>query len=221
MKLKSLLFAGLAGAALTAAHGASIGIGLRIGVPAPVVVREAPPPRVVERVVASPGPGFVWVPGHYVLAENQWVWVRGAWVMPPQPNAFWVDGRMDGPTRQWIEGHWEVPPPPPPPPAPPPPPVVMAPPPPPPGPAPVIVEGPPAPAEVYVEVAPPPPRREVMLARPSPRHVWIAGYWAWHHGRHEWVAGRWELPPAGRREWVAARWENRGGRQVFIEGYWR
>lgn len=70
--------------------------------------------------------------------------------------------------------------------------------------------------------APPPPRHEVIVERerPSRNHVWVAGYWANHHGRHEWVAGHWELPPHGRTVWIAPRWEKRDRGYVFIDGYW-
>gem|GEM_PF-5576521 len=44
------------------------------------MVHRAPPQPVVETIVVSPGPNYVWVKGHYTWIENNWVWVRGGWV---------------------------------------------------------------------------------------------------------------------------------------------
>jgi len=213
----ALLFtAGLAHA------GPHVGIGISIGVPAPIIVREAPPRRVVEHVYTSPGPGYIWVPGHYTWAENRWVWIGGAWALPPQPNAYWVDGRWTPDTRQWIEAHWEVPAPPPPPPAPiqpAPAPAVSS-----PSSVPVPSTPPPVvsgPTEVIVEEAPPPPQQEIIVESPGPGYVWIGGYWGWVNGRREWVRGYWARPPHRHAVWVAPRWEPRSHGYVYIRGYWR
>ena len=171
----------------------NIDLGLRLGPPPPIVVREAPPQPIVEVQTRSPGAGYMWVPGRHTWRDGRWVWVSGGWVMPPQPGAVYVEGRWDGGSRNWVEGHWEV---------------TGA-----PGPGPFG-------AELIVE-APPPPRHEHRSHAPGPDYVWIDGYWGWHGHRHEWVEGRWERPPHGRREWVAPRWEHRGNGYVFIEGSWR
>src|SRR5581483_1220079 len=192
--------AALCGTALAASASTRVGIGLNIGIPAPVRVYEAPPPRVVERVAVAPAPGYVWVPGHYTLIENRWVWLAGAWVMPPRPDAYWVEGRWMPENRQWIEGHWEIPAPPPPQAMPPPPPNYQNPPPAPnsgvatPTAAPNMANAPaPAPgsADVIVADAPPPPQQEVIVERPGPDFVWISGYWGWENGRREWYRGHW------------------------------
>jgi hypothetical protein len=201
--------------ALTAQAEPRVGIdlGLRIGIPAPIVVREAPPRPVVERVVVSPGPGYVLVAGHHTWRDNRWVWVSGTWVQPPQPNATYVEGRWDERNRNWVESHWEV----------------------------SSREserehyddsrrgdreqgdrsrrmesGP-----GYFTDAPPPPRHENMSARPSRRHVWIEGYWIGRDHRQEWVSGHWELPPRDHARWDAPRWEHRGSSYVFVAGTWR
>jgi hypothetical protein len=203
-----LSLAALCGTALVANADSHLGISLHIGIPAPVVVREAPPPRrvIVERHAPAPAQGYVWVEGHYVW-EGRWTWVEGAWVQPPQPGAYWVDGRWDGPSQQWVEGHWEVqqasmPPPPPPPPGPP---------------------GAVASAEFYVNDAPPPPRREVIVERDRPGrdYVWVAGYWGVRGGRRDWIPGHWERPPHPHMTWVEPRWEHRDRGYVFVEGRWK
>lgn len=182
-----------------------IDVSLAIGVPAPVVVRQAPPAPLVERVVVAPGQGYVWVAGHHAW-RGRWVWVPGVWIQPPQPRAIWVAGRWEAGTGAWIEGHWEIPA------------VAVAT---PAGPAPVVVaQVSPAP-EVIVYSPPPPPRRERRGHAPGRGYVWVSGYWVFRGGQHVWVTGRWDRPPTGYHRWVDARWERRGGNYVFVEGCWR
>ena len=177
--------------ALNARAETHVSLNLSLGIPAPIVVHEAPPRTViVETQYSAPGPGYVWVAGHNSWINGRWVWIPGTWARPPQPTAVYVEGRWDEHTRYWIEPHWEM----------------------------ITV---PSPAPVVIVQAPPPPRHEHRGYRPSPDYIWVDGYWAWHGHNHEWVAGRWEMPPHGRHYWVAPRWEQHGGSYVFIEGSWR
>jgi hypothetical protein len=198
MKLKpfSLLPLLLAGI-LPATASTHVSVGVRIGVPPPVIVRQAPPHRVSEAMVVAPGPGFVWVAGHYSWNAGQWVWVPGAWVTPPQPGAVWVEGRWDQPTQAWTEGHWEVT-------------------------QPAVVAAPPPPSgTIVITSAPPPIRIEHRGHRPGHGYVWVTGYWGHdHHGHYVWVPGHWILPPRGHHRWIEPRWEHRGGSYLFIEGHW-
>jgi len=57
---------------------------------AEVFVRIAPPRPVVERVVARPGAGYVWVGGYYRWTGRDYIWTTGRWVYPPRPSAVWV-----------------------------------------------------------------------------------------------------------------------------------
>lgn len=219
MKTSLLCLAGLFGAvATTATAGTHVGIGLSFGVPAPVIVRHAPPHRVVERVVVAPGqapgPGYVWLPAHYSWAGDHWAWMAGAWVLPPRPDARWVDGNWNAQTQQWIEGHWELP-------ATPAATVVV-----PTTPAPTVVVPPPgtpavAMTEIVVADPPPPPLEvDVRTVAPGPDYIWITGYWGWENGRREWFRGHWERPPHGYRVWVQPRWEHRPHGYVFVRGHW-
>ena len=55
-----------------------------------VFVRVVPPRPVVERVVSTPGPRYVWVGGYYRWTGHVYAWVPGRWVYPPRPAAVWV-----------------------------------------------------------------------------------------------------------------------------------
>ena len=94
-------------------------------------------------------------------------------------------------------------------------PVVYAPPPPPPGPT-VYAE----PGEVVVDAEPPAPLYETVGYAPGPGFLWIGGYWHWN-GRWVWNRGHYERPPHPGAAWIRARYEVRGGRRVYVHGYWR
>ena len=73
-----------------------------------VVVDRPPPMPVVETMDIAPGPGFVWIPGAWVW-RTQWVWDRGHWAHPPQPDAVWVAPRYEdrGTAQVFIQGGWK------------------------------------------------------------------------------------------------------------------
>jgi WXXGXW repeat (2 copies) len=75
---------------------------------ADIVVRVAPPRARVETRVPAPGPGYVWTPGYNRWDGRAYVWVPGAWVMPPHPHAHWVAHRWEHRHGGWVfvEGHW-------------------------------------------------------------------------------------------------------------------
>jgi len=83
-----------------------IGVGVEVRVPMP------PPPLRHEVVVARPGPGWVWVPGHYDWHGHRrgYVWVPGRWLRPPQAGAVWVAPHHEHRADVWIyiSGHWRL-----------------------------------------------------------------------------------------------------------------
>lgn len=201
MKPRLLLVALLLGTPAALFASTHVSVGVTIGRPAPIVITRPPPHRVPEARSLAPSPSYVWVEGHYSWQNQQWVWIPGAWVQPPQPAAVWVTPSWDASTQTWTAGFWQVVQPTTPPPA-------------------VVVAAPRSPV-VVITTPPPPPRREHRPHRPGRGHVWISGYWAHQHGHHVWVPGYWALPPRGRHHWIAPRWDHRGGTYVFIEGHWR
>lgn len=98
MNAKTLLLipAALALGAPNLAH-AYIGVGFNFAVPlyprpATTVVYAPPAQAVSEQVTPAPGPGYVWLSGHWSQLNRRWVWVAGHWEMPPSPSAIWTPG---------------------------------------------------------------------------------------------------------------------------------
>jgi hypothetical protein len=100
MKTKLMIVAALMGAAAMSAHAGfsfnlSLGLPVIVSAPPPVVYAApaAPPPAVcatpvvaapepvavVQTVLVSPAPGYVWVPGYWAGYPASRVWVRGSW----------------------------------------------------------------------------------------------------------------------------------------------
>jgi WXXGXW repeat (2 copies) len=78
--------------------------------PTPVEAIEGsePPPPIVEQVIVSPGPDYVWISGYWAWHHHHWEWVRGHWDLPPRRGAIWVGGRWDhrGGRVIWVDGYW-------------------------------------------------------------------------------------------------------------------
>jgi len=88
-------------------------------------------------------------------------------------------------------------------------------------PAPAGVVYAPEPGEVVVDVAPPAPIFETVAIAPGPGYFWIGGYYHLYGNRWGWVRGHYELPPRRGAVWVAPRYDFRGGRRVYVRGFWR
>lgn len=73
-----------------------------------VYVREAPPAERVEVISRSPGPGYVWVTGHWNWDTRQYVWIPGRWMVPERGYRVWRPGHWahDRGGWYWIEGRW-------------------------------------------------------------------------------------------------------------------
>jgi hypothetical protein len=75
---------------------------------ATVFVPGPPPAEIRETVVASPGPGYVWIRGHHQWDGGRYLWVAGRWEQPPHRHAKWKSGRWQHNHQgwYWIEGRW-------------------------------------------------------------------------------------------------------------------
>ncbi|HEY1794234.1 MAG TPA: hypothetical protein VGG34_15060 [Opitutaceae bacterium] len=245
MKTKTFLLPAAAAAlALCAAPiaGAYIGFGLNLAIPLyqpepATVVYSAPVYRTSyesgstarsEQVTPSPGPGYVWLAGHWNNVSQRWVWVSGHWELPPSRSAVYVGGHWtpNGGGYAWVEGAWMIPnggqpqsPPPapnaeqaPPPPTPPTAQAVPA----PAGPAPSA-----EPQEGYeVNSAPPAPIVEYVPADPYPDWIWVGGFWGWNSGWY-WHAGHYAPRPFRGAAWVRGGWVHGGHGWAWHGGHWR
>jgi YXWGXW repeat-containing protein len=73
-----------------------------------VYVRVGPPAPIVEVRAVQPGQRHMWVAGYHRWDGRAYVWVPGAWALPPRPHAVWVAPHWAHDRRGWyfVEGHW-------------------------------------------------------------------------------------------------------------------
>ncbi len=187
-----------------------------------------------EQITPAPGPGYVWIAGHWSNNAQRWVWLAGHWELPPSPSAVWVAGHWAQANGGWlwINDTWTVggaaAPDAPPlapsspavgpaqPPAPPaqPPGTAVVPVPSTPPPAPEMADG------TVVENEPPAPVAEYVPVSPYPDYVWIGGYWGWHGGWY-WTAGRFAPRPHHGAVWLSGGWVHAGRGWAWHGGHWR
>lgn len=80
----------------------------RVVVTERVVIRTPPPPLRREVIIASPGPRYAYVEGHWRWTGRDYDWVPGHWVERPRGRHGWVAGRWVARRGAWVwrEGHW-------------------------------------------------------------------------------------------------------------------
>lgn len=102
MKAKYSLMCVLGGLLLSAVTALPADAGTR------VYVRVGPPAPVVEVRRVAPGPRYVWRDGYHRWNGHAYVWVPGAWAVPPHPHQNWVPGRWVQDRHGWyyVTGHW-------------------------------------------------------------------------------------------------------------------
>jgi hypothetical protein len=71
------------------------------------IAREPPPDR-VEVVGARPSASRVWIGGHWTARNNDYVWTKGRWVLPPTGKTEWLSGKWEHEEHGWhyTDGHW-------------------------------------------------------------------------------------------------------------------
>lgn len=74
-----------------------------------IYVDTEPPAPQHEIMPPSPGPRYVWVPGHWQWSGNRWVWTQGHWRVVQQGYHRWVPGHWErrGNRWYWRDGHWQ------------------------------------------------------------------------------------------------------------------
>ena len=72
-----------------------------------IVVRQAPPPLVVEVRPLAPSVAHVWIDGYWNW-HDQYAWVRGCWAVPPHEHIEWVAASYESHPRgyRYAPGHW-------------------------------------------------------------------------------------------------------------------
>ncbi len=88
--------------ALGCAGGARALVGVSITIAPPALPVYVQPP--------VPAPGYLWTPGYWAFSEsdNDYYWVPGTWVAPPQVGFLWTPGywAASGGGFVWNAGYW-------------------------------------------------------------------------------------------------------------------
>ena len=73
-----------------------------------ISVRIAPPELPIYEQPVCPGEGYIWTPGYWAWADNDYYWVPGTWVLAPEVGLFWTPGywAWDGGSFIFYEGYW-------------------------------------------------------------------------------------------------------------------
>src|SRR5215470_6206588 len=101
-KIRTIVLAAAAVAALPAASFASVNVAIGISVNTP------PPALPVYAQPVCPGPGYLWCPGYWAWGPAGYYWVPGTWVLAPTPGLLWTPGYWawnDG-VYLWRAGYW-------------------------------------------------------------------------------------------------------------------
>jgi len=105
MNLKScnpIFLAALLLVALPTLSMAQVSVDVSVNVPPPELpVYDQPP---------IPGDGYLWAPGYWAWSDDiqDYYWVPGTWVEPPQPEYLWTPGfwGWQGGVFLWNAGYW-------------------------------------------------------------------------------------------------------------------
>ncbi len=76
--------------------------------PGVIYAGMAPPTPYGEVIIAPPGRGYAWQPGHFVWRVREYVWLPGMWVEVAPGYSDWAPGRWSRDPHGWfwIEGRW-------------------------------------------------------------------------------------------------------------------
>ncbi len=73
-----------------------------------VIVREAPPPVIVDRRPSRPSREHIWIDGYWDWNGRQYVRHPGQWARPPRAHAVWVAPRYEKHKQgyRYTRGQW-------------------------------------------------------------------------------------------------------------------
>ncbi|MDP4263262.1 MAG: YXWGXW repeat-containing protein [Bacteroidota bacterium] len=73
--------------------------------PMEITVSDRPSPPVYVRPV-SPGPGYIWIEGDWIVRDGHYHWREGHWVR--NRNRVWIGGSWESRNNGWYwrRGHW-------------------------------------------------------------------------------------------------------------------
>jgi hypothetical protein len=76
--------------------------------PGAVLVVRRPPPDRVEVIGVAPGPGHLWIGGHWRWVGSDFDWVPGRWTPMERGFRHWAPGHWAHSRRGWFwaEGRW-------------------------------------------------------------------------------------------------------------------
>jgi len=100
MKAKLLALLLVSGSALFAQTNFYFGFGINQAPRGNRYYAPPPPPPQARYIPRSPGYGYVWVPGSWMMVNNRYDWRNGYWNPPPRGNGNgrnnWNNGRGKG-----------------------------------------------------------------------------------------------------------------------------
>src|SRR5579872_6335664 len=90
----------LALSALPMASNAYVSVGVSINIAPPALPVYVQPPL--------PAPGYIWTPGYWAYADDDYYWVPGTWVLAPSPGLLWTPGYWGWASAGyiWHAGYW-------------------------------------------------------------------------------------------------------------------
>lgn len=71
-----------------------------------------------------------------------------------------------------------------------------------------------------VRMRPPLPPQRYIERRPSPRHIWMPVEYVWRGGRYLYMPGYWMIPPRNGHRYIQGYWQPTRGGYVWMSGYW-
>jgi hypothetical protein len=76
--------------------------------PAYMVVRQAPPPIIIEARPSAPSSAHIWIEGSWNWDNQRYIWLGGRYAVPPEPDVVWVAARYESSSDgvRYTAGRW-------------------------------------------------------------------------------------------------------------------